>query len=109
MVRFTAGNVERPENLDIWSLGRTRRFRAPAAIAIAGKLFPQSARRWLVIGSWLGTSGQANLISENWSTSGSAVKLTLRSHSLILLFVFFFLMIRRPPRSTLFPYTMLFA
>src|ERR1051326_9462347 len=26
----------------------------------------------------------------------------------ILLFVFFFLMIRRPPRSTLFPYTTLF-
>src|SRR5215469_17432820 len=27
---------------------------------------------------------------------------------LILLFLFFFLMIRRPPRSTLFPYTTLF-
>src|SRR5690349_22301947 len=27
---------------------------------------------------------------------------------LILLFVFFFLMLRRPPRSTLFPYTTLF-
>src|SRR2546430_12394735 len=26
----------------------------------------------------------------------------------VLLFVFFFLMIRRPPRSTLFPYTTLF-
>src|SRR2546430_10049475 len=28
--------------------------------------------------------------------------------SLLLLFIFFFLMIRRPPRSTLFPYTTLF-
>src|SRR2546426_5435707 len=28
--------------------------------------------------------------------------------TLMLLFVFFFLMIRRPPRSTLFPYTTLF-
>src|SRR6266496_5198806 len=28
--------------------------------------------------------------------------------SLFVLFVFFFLMIRRPPRSTLFPYTTLF-
>src|SRR2546423_1453836 len=28
--------------------------------------------------------------------------------SFSLLFIFFFLMIRRPPRSTLFPYTMLF-
>src|ERR1043165_10044343 len=27
---------------------------------------------------------------------------------LVLMFVFFFLMIRRPPRSTLFPYTTLF-
>src|SRR2546422_7736285 len=33
--------------------------------------------------------------------------LFLRSHSLLSLF-FFFLMIRRPPRSTLFPYTTLF-
>src|SRR2546428_12300399 len=34
-----------------------------------------------------------------------------RSHNalqLLLFFVFFFLMIRRPPRSTLFPYTTLF-
>src|SRR2546430_9010607 len=30
------------------------------------------------------------------------------SYSLSLFFVFFFLMIRRPPRSTLFPYTTLF-
>src|SRR5690349_24938740 len=29
-------------------------------------------------------------------------------HSLFTLFLFFFLMIRRPPRSTLFPYTTLF-
>src|SRR3989442_14853844 len=29
-------------------------------------------------------------------------------HSLPFLFIFFFLMIRRPPRSTLFPYTTLF-
>src|SRR5687768_18507554 len=29
-------------------------------------------------------------------------------HSLLRLFIFFFLMIRRPPRSTLFPYTTLF-
>src|SRR5258707_14913728 len=30
------------------------------------------------------------------------------SHLLPLFFIFFFLMIRRPPRSTLFPYTTLF-
>src|SRR3989338_6842474 len=30
------------------------------------------------------------------------------SHSSIFYFLFFFLMIRRPPRSTLFPYTTLF-
>src|SRR6266704_5793892 len=29
-------------------------------------------------------------------------------HPFFLLFIFFFLMIRRPPRSTLFPYTTLF-
>src|SRR2546426_12643638 len=29
-------------------------------------------------------------------------------HFVVLFFVFFFLMIRRPPRSTLFPYTTLF-
>src|SRR2546422_5320096 len=29
-------------------------------------------------------------------------------HSILRLFLFFFLMIRRPPRSTLFPYTTLF-
>src|SRR5688572_33279683 len=28
--------------------------------------------------------------------------------SIIIVFIFFFLMIRRPPRSTLFPYTTLF-
>src|SRR5256885_1478246 len=32
----------------------------------------------------------------------------IRSNSLISLSFFFFLMIRRPPRSTLFPYTTLF-
>src|SRR5260221_145555 len=32
----------------------------------------------------------------------------LHSQSFICLFLFFFLMIRRPPRSTLFPYTTLF-
>src|SRR2546430_12192055 len=31
-----------------------------------------------------------------------------RSVGMIVLYVFFFLMIRRPPRSTLFPYTTLF-
>src|SRR2546430_10382446 len=30
------------------------------------------------------------------------------SHLLLFTFLFFFLMIRRPPRSTLFPYTTLF-
>src|SRR5258708_33808284 len=34
--------------------------------------------------------------------------LTLTDLAMILLFLFFFLMIRRPPRSTLFPYTTLF-
>src|SRR3712207_8049333 len=32
----------------------------------------------------------------------------MRSHCDVLTFLFFFLMIRRPPRSTLFPYTTLF-
>src|SRR5471030_3347446 len=32
----------------------------------------------------------------------------MQSPSLVFLFIFFFLMIRRPPRSTLFPYTTLF-
>src|SRR6266496_4895852 len=32
----------------------------------------------------------------------------LYSHLLFIFFLFFFLMIRRPPRSTLFPYTTLF-
>src|SRR6266511_5757026 len=32
----------------------------------------------------------------------------LHYHYLPIVFVFFFLMIRRPPRSTLFPYTTLF-
>src|SRR2546430_16823602 len=31
-----------------------------------------------------------------------------RDHTLPYIFLFFFLMIRRPPRSTLFPYTTLF-
>src|SRR5260221_11393971 len=34
--------------------------------------------------------------------------LTLVKYVSALLFIFFFLMIRRPPRSTLFPYTTLF-
>src|SRR5947209_16961388 len=34
--------------------------------------------------------------------------LSLRVLNLLLLFVFFFLVMRRPPRSTLFPYTTLF-
>src|SRR5260370_33505187 len=32
----------------------------------------------------------------------------IMSHSTLHVFLFFFLMIRRPPRSTLFPYTTLF-
>src|SRR2546430_10275600 len=32
----------------------------------------------------------------------------VRSHDSLALYLFFFLMIRRPPRSTLFPYTTLF-
>src|SRR5437016_7195386 len=32
----------------------------------------------------------------------------MSSASLLVIFLFFFLMIRRPPRSTLFPYTTLF-
>src|SRR3954466_16435215 len=34
--------------------------------------------------------------------------ISMLSSSCAVLFVFFFLMIRRPPRSTLFPYTTLF-
>ena len=41
---------------------------------------------------------------ESW---WSYIELILAVHTLSLLF-FFFLMIRRPPRSTLFPYTTLF-
>src|SRR5436190_18983007 len=40
--------------------------------------------------------------------SFSCVLLFTCASSLSLSFVFFFLMIRRPPRSTLFPYTTLF-
>src|SRR2546421_7791858 len=32
----------------------------------------------------------------------------MEKRSILTLFIFFFLMIRRPPRSTLFPYTTLF-
>src|SRR5229473_735852 len=32
----------------------------------------------------------------------------LPSYNVVVIFLFFFLMIRRPPRSTLFPYTTLF-
>src|SRR2546430_11959449 len=35
-------------------------------------------------------------------------RISPKGHMLILTLVFFFLMIRRPPRSTLFPYTTLF-
>src|SRR3712207_9280120 len=34
--------------------------------------------------------------------------LLIRLFDIVVLFLFFFLMIRRPPRSTLFPYTTLF-
>src|SRR2546427_4975284 len=34
--------------------------------------------------------------------------MTIRYYSSLQFFLFFFLMIRRPPRSTLFPYTTLF-
>src|SRR5690348_17505639 len=36
------------------------------------------------------------------------VSLILKTHIIIFSCLFFFLMIRRPPRSTLFPYTTLF-
>src|SRR3989442_13948402 len=36
------------------------------------------------------------------------ITFSLHSFSVIYYFIFFFLMIRRPPRSTLFPYTTLF-
>src|SRR2546429_8736118 len=36
------------------------------------------------------------------------VRIVLRRSSASFTFIFFFLMIRRPPRSTLFPYTTLF-
>src|SRR5262249_61789192 len=38
----------------------------------------------------------------------TVVSSTLRSSCLVCFLCFFFLMIRRPPRSTLFPYTTLF-
>src|SRR5258708_12435300 len=40
--------------------------------------------------------------------SVSCTHFFLSTYSLLLSFLFFFLMIRRPPRSTLFPYTTLF-
>src|SRR5215204_1044215 len=57
-----------------------------------------------------------NYINEKWETVGWSQKFTfsftLLGRSIILLpedlVLFFFLMIRRPPRSTLFPYTTLF-
>src|SRR2546426_2819197 len=38
----------------------------------------------------------------------TVIFLTRRWHVALSIFLFFFLMIRRPPRSTLFPYTTLF-
>src|SRR3989449_10982713 len=38
----------------------------------------------------------------------SHLRLSIHVHALRLFLFFFFLMIRRPPRSTLFPYTTLF-
>src|SRR6266571_2011235 len=48
-----------------------------------------------------------------WKSRSSCVRSSILGHAvgtvhLLSLFVFFFLMIRRPPRSTLFPYTTLF-
>src|SRR2546422_2497951 len=39
---------------------------------------------------------------------GAVVVYLVRSPTFVSIFFFFFLMIRRPPRSTLFPYTTLF-
>src|SRR2546425_8948949 len=41
-------------------------------------------------------------------TSGDSADLLLDHHFAVIARLFFFLMIRRPPRSTLFPYTTLF-
>src|ERR1035438_706479 len=40
--------------------------------------------------------------------AGRCLKMSLRMGGVSLNLIFFFLMIRRPPRSTLFPYTTLF-
>src|SRR2546430_12060312 len=40
--------------------------------------------------------------------SGRVIFFFVYSHAFALVYFFFFLMIRRPPRSTLFPYTTLF-
>src|SRR5688572_31020432 len=52
-----------------------------------------------------GTTSTTTLSIENFHADHSLVNTCNRS---FLYFVFFFLMIRRPPRSTLFPYTTLF-
>ena len=46
-----------------------------------------------------------NLVKQNFLSINGSI---LQHIFLHLLFIFFFLMIRRPPRSTLFPYTTLF-
>src|SRR3989339_547178 len=48
------------------------------------------------------------LLARPHDSLASQPPLLFPSHLVSLFFLFFFLMIRRPPRSTLFPYTTLF-
>src|SRR6266571_362403 len=54
------------------------------------------------------TKGNSPL-AEHWSGGGSVISWVVEPLvTVVFLQLFFFLMIRRPPRSTLFPYTTLF-
>src|SRR3990167_2331090 len=58
---------------------------------------------------WAGCCRARCRADPSWATSRDRKSTRLNSsHSQISYAVFFFLMIRRPPRSTLFPYTTLF-
>src|SRR6267378_1654681 len=58
------------------------------------------------------TTLSANIRTSAWTDSSVTVQLIppnlISEAPSLIFFVFFFLMIRRPPRSTLFPYTTLF-
>src|SRR5437879_13270041 len=56
----------------------------------------------------LGVSGSLFSVASAALTYGCVLSDVISIWCLVLFFCFFFLMMRRPPRSTLFPYTTLF-